>query len=97
MSNENILSREKALYLMTKGAAWFSREEAVKGDINVDEIADFAMLSDDYFTVKEEMIKNIQSVMTVVAGRVVHGEGSPKTPRAIPEWSPVNYYGGYQD
>ena len=96
------LPREKALYLMTKGAAWFSREEEVKGDISVGEVADFAVLSEDYFQIAEERIKNIQSVMTVTEGMIVHGSGdyksyAPKVLRAIPEWSPVNYFGGYQD
>ena len=39
--------------------------------------------------------------MTVVAGRVVHADGeftghAPAAPRASPDWSPVNIYGGYQ-
>ena len=102
MSDRNRLSREKALYLMTKGAAWFSREEAVKGDISPGEVADFALLSKDYFSINEEEIKSLQSELTVTEGKIVHGSKAydglaPKAPRALPEWSPVNYFGGYQD
>ena len=102
MSAENTLSREKALYLMTKGAAWFSNEEEVKGDIKEGEIADFAILSKDYFTITEEEIKSVQSVLTVNRGKIVHGTGrfealAPAKLRALPEWSPVNTFGGYQD
>ena len=96
------LAREKALYLMTKGAAWFSREEMVKGDISPGEVADFAVLTKNYFKVSEEEIKTIKSELTVTEGRIVHGAGeyqplAPKLPRALPHWSPVNYFGGYQD
>lgn len=101
MSDRNRLSREKALYLMTKGAAWFAKEENFKGDIHEGETADFALLSEDYFTIPEEKIKGIQSVLTVLSGKPTHGDKEfaslvPPAPRAIPEWSPINAFGGYQ-
>jgi predicted amidohydrolase YtcJ len=101
LSDANRLSREKALYLMTKGAAWFSREEKFKGDIREGEFADFAILTADYFTVPEEKIKGIHSVLSVVGGKPQFAEGDYKdlavtVPKALPEWSPVNYFGGYQ-
>ena len=34
--------------------------------------ADLAVLSHDYLTVPEQMIRRIESVMTMVGGRVVH-------------------------
>lgn len=101
MSDRNRLSREKALYLMTKGAAWFSKEEQFKGDIREGEFADFALLNKDYFTVPEEQIKEIHSELTVLSGRVMYGDKefstlAPKAPSALPDWSPVNFFGGYQ-
>jgi predicted amidohydrolase YtcJ len=103
LSPENILSREKALHLMTQGAAWFSKEENVKGDIALGKVADFAILSADYFAVPEQKIKDIYSVLTVRAGKVRHASDEFKnlapeeqSLKAIPEWSPVNFYGGYQ-
>lgn len=97
----NQLSREEALYLYTKGSAWVSKEENVKGTLEPGMHADFTILSDNYFTIEEEKIKDIESVLTIVAGKVVYGAEefsplSPKLPEIIPEWSPVKYYGGYQ-
>ncbi len=102
MATDNTLSREKALYLMTKGAAWFSKEEQVKGDIDEGELADFFIVNQDYFSVSEEMIKDLESELTVVGGEIVYGAGAyssldPKvTPEIIPKWSPVKFFGGYQ-
>src|SRR5690606_2680865 len=97
----NRLSREEALQLYTQGSAWVSNEETVKGTLEKGKFADFTILSDDYFTVSEQQIKSIKSVLTVVGGKVVYGDKaykklSPETPEVIPNWSPVKYYGGYQ-
>ena len=97
----NILTRHEALKLLTNGSAWFSNEEAVKGYIKNGMYADFAILSDDYFTMPEEAIKNLQSELTVVNGKVVFAQGAfkdqnPTLPNVSPNWSPVNFYGGYQ-
>lgn len=63
--------------------------------------ADFILLSDDYFSVPESKIKDLSAVLTVVGGNVVFGDKefarlSPAIEKAIPDWSPVNFYGGYQ-
>ena len=48
----------------------------------------------------EEDIKAIESVLTVVGGKIVHAteefamHAPPPLP-VLPEWSPVNYFGGY--
>ena len=99
---DNTLSREDALEVYTKGSAWFSSEEKVKGTLEPGKYADFALLSDDYFSVPEEKIKTIESVLTVVGGDVVYGAGeynklNPQLPAVIPSWSPVKHYGGYQN
>jgi len=65
------------------------------------QLADFIALSDDYFSIDADLIKNITSVLTVVGGKVVHGDSefknlSPELPPPMPEWAPVRYYGGYQ-
>lgn len=98
----NRLSREEALQLYTKGSAWVSKEENVKGTLENGMYADFAILSDDYFSVTEKQIKKIKSVLTVVDGKVVYGDDeykslNPTLPEAMPNWSPVKYYGGYQN
>ncbi len=98
---ERRLEREQALGLWTRGSAWFSGEQDVKGAIRVGDYADLAVLSADYFAVPDESIKDITSVLTIVGGNVVHGDGdfsslAPPLPPASPDWSPVGVYGGHQ-
>lgn len=88
------LPRETALELWTAGSAWFSSEQAKKGRIQAGQLADLAVLSADFFSVHEDDIKAIESVMTVVDGKVVYGAGpfsshGPGEIPVLPEWSPV--------
>ncbi len=97
----NLLSREEALRLYTRGSSWFSSEEDRKGAIAVGQLADLSALSADYFSVRDEDVKGIESVLTIVGGKVVHGAAefaglAPPAPPVSPDWSPVRYYGGYQ-
>jgi len=102
-ADDNKLSREEALRLFTVGSAWLSQEEAVKGRIAAGQYADFAVLSADYLTVPEEQIKHIESLLTVVAGKVVYAAkpfenvAPPALPPVSPAWSPVAHFGGYQN
>ncbi|MEX5624057.1 amidohydrolase family protein, partial [Pseudomonas syringae] len=72
----------------------FSSEQGKKGQIKVGQLADLAALSLDFFSVDEEAIKGIESVLTIVDGKVVYGAGEfdrlgpPQVP-VLPEWSPV--------
>jgi predicted amidohydrolase YtcJ len=98
--SENQQSREQALRLYTQGSAWFSGEESRKGQIRVGQFADLAVLSHDYFTIPEEEIRSLQSLLTLVGGRTVWAAGPFQTlnPEALPvspDWSPVRNYGGY--
>ena len=98
--DKNRLGREWALRLYTQGSSWFSSESGKKGAIAVGQLADFVALTDDFFSAPEEDIKAIESVLTVVGGKVVHAtkEFSPHAPPPIPvlpEWSPVKVFGGY--
>lgn len=88
------LDRHTALELWTAGSAWFSSEQGHKGRIQAGMLADLAVLSSDYFRVDEESIKAIESVLTVVGGRIVFGQGpfdrlAPPSLPVLPEWSPV--------
>jgi predicted amidohydrolase YtcJ len=96
----NRLDRAEALRRYTVGSAWFSGEEDTKGTVEVGKLADLAVLSADYFSVPEEEIKRIESVLTIVGGRVVYGAGeferlAPPALPVSPGWSPVGVYGGY--
>jgi predicted amidohydrolase YtcJ len=94
------LRREEALRLYTQCSSWFSSESGKKGSIAPGQLADFAALSDDYFSVPEEQIKGIESVLTVVGGKIVHAteefaaHAPPPIP-VLPEWSPIKVFGGY--
>nr|WP_163988941.1 amidohydrolase family protein [Pyxidicoccus caerfyrddinensis] len=99
--DDNRLEREEALRLWTHGSAWFSHEQDRKGLLKPGHFADFALLSSDFFSVPEDAIKDLTSVLTVVGGWVVHGTGefgplAPELPSPMPDWSPVSRFGGYQ-
>ncbi len=95
----NRLDRGAALRRYTLGSAWFSGEETVKGSIAPGMFADLAVLSHDYFTVAEDEIRSIESVLTVLGGRIVYGRDefstlAPALPPVSPGWSPVLDVGG---
>lgn len=96
----NRLSREEALRLYTQGSSWFSGESGKKGTIAIGQLADVTALTEDYFSVPEEKIKGIESVLTIVGGKVVYGaqdfqDLDPAPLPVLPEWSPIKVYGGY--
>lgn len=96
----NTLTREEALRLYTVGSSWFSTENGEKGAIVNGQHADMALLSADYFSVPEEEVKGIESVLTIVGGRIVYGAQefsrlNPDLPPVSPDWSPVKHVGGY--
>jgi len=94
------LPRDTAMELWTAGSAWFSNEQARKGRIQAGQLADLAVLSADFFAVPEDDIKAIESVLTVVGGRIVYGAqefeplGPPPLP-VLPDWSPVKTVPGH--
>ncbi|MDI5992842.1 amidohydrolase, partial [Pseudomonas sp. MDMC216] len=94
------LSRATALQLFTHGSAWFSSEQGKKGQIKVGQLADLVALSADFFSIEEEQIKWLESVLTIVGGKVVHGTGefdklAPPTLPVLPDWSPVALVPGH--
>jgi predicted amidohydrolase YtcJ len=96
----NLLDRETALRLWTESNTWFSTESGKKGQIKAGQLADLAVLSDDYFSVGAEAIQDITSVLTLVGGKPVYGDAdfkdlAPPLPPAMPDWSPVRTFGGY--
>jgi hypothetical protein len=97
---ENRLDRAEALKLYTMGSSWFSTEDGKKGALAPGQLADLAVLSADYFSIPEEEIKQLESVLTIVGGKIVYAtaEFSKLAPPALPvspDWSPVKEYGGY--
>jgi hypothetical protein len=66
------ISRLEALGLYTQGAAWFSFDQDAIGSFDPGKLADLAVLSHDYLTAAEQDLRRIESVLTLVGGRVVH-------------------------
>ncbi len=97
---DNCVDRETALRLYTQANTWFSNEEGRKGQLVTGQLADFALLSDDYFSVPESGIRQIVSLLTVVNGKLVYGDGEfsgfdPGVPAPMPDWSPANFGSRY--
>jgi predicted amidohydrolase YtcJ len=70
-SSQNV-TRVEALRMYTMGSAWFTFAEKRKGSIEPGKLADLAVLNADYLTVPEDQIRSIESVLTMVGGRVVY-------------------------
>jgi predicted amidohydrolase YtcJ len=97
---ENQLDRAEALKLYTMGSSWFSTEDGKKGALAPGQLADLAVLSGDYFSIPEDEIKHLESVLTIVGGKIVYASDefsrlAPPPLRVSPDWSPVKEYGGY--
>jgi predicted amidohydrolase YtcJ len=97
----NRVSRETALDMYTTSGAAFSGESDLKGTISVGKYGDLAVLSADYFSVPDEDISRIESVLTVVGGKIVYSAGdyddvAAPLPAIPLHWSPVRHFGAYQ-
>jgi predicted amidohydrolase YtcJ len=98
---KNRVDRETALSMYTAAGAKLSGEADKKGQIKVGQYGDLALLSADFFSVPETEISRIESLLTVVGGKVVwgvenyDGAAQPSDP-VNPAWSPVARFGGYQ-
>ncbi len=68
---DQAISRQEALRAYTVSGTWLTREEHLKGTIEVGKLADMVVLDRDYFAVPDKEIKDIQVDMTIVGGKVV--------------------------
>ena len=68
-------SREDALRIYTQGSAWFTFEDEKRGVLAPGRFADLAVLSADVLTVPTQDIGNIESLLTIVGGKVVYAAG----------------------
>ncbi|KAI1813385.1 amidohydrolase family-domain-containing protein [Poronia punctata] len=68
------ISRQDALYLYTRANQWFlgGADEKRLRSLEVGRLGDLVVLNHDYFTVPDEQLKKIRSILTVVGGRIVH-------------------------
>jgi hypothetical protein len=68
-------SRVDALRLYTEGSAWFVFDDGKRGSLALGKLADLVVLSADYLTMPVEEIGNLNSLLTMVGGRVVYAAG----------------------
>jgi predicted amidohydrolase YtcJ len=71
-ANESI-TREEALKIYTINNAYASFEESIKGSIEPGKLADLAIISDDILSCPTDKIKDIESDLTILNGKVVYG------------------------
>jgi len=69
------LTRAETLKIFTHGNAWFLRMEDSIGTLEAGKLADVVVLDRDYFTIPDNQITKIRSVLTIVDGRIVHNDG----------------------
>ena len=72
---EETPSRMDALRMYTLGSAWFSKDESKRGSLEVGKYADLAVLNKDFMTVPVEQVGTTESVLTMVAGKIVYAAG----------------------
>jgi len=72
---EQRLTRTEALRHATVECGWFIDQEGRVGSLEPGRHADLIVLSDDYFKVPDDRIKDIRSNLTIVDGRIVHADG----------------------
>lgn len=72
---EETPSRPEALRLYTMGSAWFSKDETKRGSLEPGKLADLAVLSKDYMTAPVDQVGGIESLLTMVGGRIVYAAG----------------------
>jgi predicted amidohydrolase YtcJ len=72
---DELPSREEALRLYTQGSAWFTHDDGRRGSLAAGRLADLAVLTQDFVSVPTDEIGGLESLLTMVGGRIVYGAG----------------------
>lgn len=75
-SEDNLITRDAALRLFTRNAAWLSFAEDERGSLTAGKLADLAVLDQPYLTMPARRIHSLRSLLTLVGGRIVHDSGA---------------------
>lgn len=70
--DENTVSRDQALRMLTWGTAYSAFEEAERGTLEVGKRADVSVFSADLMQAEPAQIPTAQAVLTVSGGRITH-------------------------
>lgn len=73
---EERIETETALRAYTVNNAWVAGEEDETGSLTAGKLADLVVLDADPLRIAPEKLKDVTVVMTIVGGRVVHGDGT---------------------
>lgn len=71
---DQTLTRQETMWLATAANKWFVWDDQL-GSIEAGHHADLAVLDRDYFTVPDDDIKRVRSLLTIVGGIVTHNDG----------------------
>ena len=74
---DETLTREEALIAHTRNNAWLFQQEANLGTLEPGKLADLVVLDRDYLDIPAAEIMQIQSVLTMVGGRIVYQQSTP--------------------
>lgn len=71
------ITRDEVLALYTRANGWFlgAADEDQLGTLEAGRLGDVVVLDRDYFTVPEDQIREVRSVLTVVGGKISHNTG----------------------
>lgn len=72
VSIEQALTREEALRCATSSGAYLTFDDDKKGSLEAGKLADLTVLDSDPLVVEEEQIRDIESIMTMVGGKIVY-------------------------
>lgn len=75
---EQRITREQALRMWTTSAAYLSFDEKNKGSIEPGKLADLIVVSKDFLSCPVDEIKDIETLLTVVGGKVVYHNEAAK-------------------
>lgn len=80
-----LLTPEQALTLYTRDAAWLAFAEDKRGSLAAGKLADLAVLNQDPLRVPARQLHQTQSLLTLLGGRVVHGEDWLQSQSSVPK------------
>jgi predicted amidohydrolase YtcJ len=72
LNPDEAVSMLEAVRIYTYNGAYTAFEENIKGSLEVGKLADITVLSDDLLSVPPDAIRDIQVVMTILDGKIVH-------------------------
>ena len=78
---DEAISMKDAIRMYTRDSAFLTREEKVKGTLEVGKFADMVVLPEGFLNGTPEKLLNMKVEMTIVGGRIVHelaGDGSDR-------------------